>query len=615
MLRLLAFLSVLFPSLIVAQTTANDVVPPFKGKFGYGANMGFFPPHYYDVELANLAHGTPDGKVPGIGITTIRPGLFGFFLEEWGFDIRVDAFKHYKNIGIEDVAVIIGFPGEKTRENAYYCPGQRSELYAGLYEPIWDNGQNGTPVNDNNAYALYMWKMVSTYKDYVRFWEVWNEPDVDTGNGWKEPGMDGNWWENPPGPCETKLKAPIYYYVRTLRISYEIIKRLAPDDYVCVGGLGWPSYLDAIMRYTDNPFDGAVTTQYPKKGGAYFDCMSFHSYPHYDNSLRVWDNSINDFKYFRHSDRATEGLFKLKDKFDKVLDKHGYNGTHYPEKVWICTEFNLPRREFGTNFGSEPAQVNFMIKTLVRAQIENVVQMHVYSLADEKPERHAGTSGFEFMGLFENLEGVLPYAGKAHDVAYAIKTTQALIGNAKYNPSQTARLNLPADVRGAAFTDSLGQTTYVLWAVTTLDRDETATATYAFPSNFNMKYADLKSWSFSHDGLHQLVNAQNVPLTGSPVFITGTRVTNEFPKQPAIKPNPTTSGSAVFEFWMFEDGWAEAFVFNMHGQLVKTVLNHEELIRGPHSRVIDLSDQSAGTYVVSLRTANGTNQSVRLVKH
>lgn len=610
--KFFAFFAVLIPLALSGQSTANDIVPPYKGQFGYGANMGYFPPHYYDIELATLAHGTPDGKVPGYGITSIRPGLFGFFLEEWGYDIRKDAFKYYRDIGIQNVVAIIGFPGEKSRENAYYCPGQRSEMYKGLYEPIWDNGENGTPVNDDNTYALYVWNMVSQYKDDVRFWEVWNEPDVDTGNGWKPAGMDGNWWENAPGPCETKLKAPIYYYVRTLRITYEVVKRLNPDDYVCVGGLGWPSYLDAILRHTDNPFDGTATSLYPKKGGAYFDCMSFHSYPHIDNSLREWSNDINDFKYFRHSDRAVDGVFNLKNKFNNVLKKHGY-GDAYPEKVWICSEFNVPRRQFGDYMGSDAGQVNFMIKTLVKAQMENVVQMHVYSLADEKPERHA-TNEFSFMGLFKNLEGVLPYAGEANAVAWAIKTTQQLLGNSTYNPTQTARLNLPPNIRGGVFTDNLGQHTFVLWAVTDQDRDETATAEYHIPDNFNLKYVDLKSWQYSHDGLHQLVNAKQVPLTGSPVFITGTRVTNEFPKQPSIKPNPAPNGVAVLEFWMFEEGWAEVDVFNMHGQRIKTVVAREQLISGPHSRIVDLSNYANGTYVVNLRT-QGSNQSVRMVKY
>jgi hypothetical protein len=606
----------ILPIAVFAQApsySADEVVPPFKGRFGYGANMGYFPPHYYDKELATIAHGTPDGKVKGFGVTTIRPGLFDHFLDYWGFEIRKDAFQYYKEIGLEDIVVIIGFPSERNRENAFYCPGERSEHFKGLYEPIWDNGENGTPVNDANAYAVYVWNMVNVYKDYVKFWEVWNEPDVDNGNAWKEPGTPGNWWEYPYQPCETKLKAPPYYYVRTLRITYEIVKKLDPEDYVCVGGLGWPSYLDAICRYTDNPFDGTVTAQYPRMGGAYFDCMSFHSYPHIDNSLREWDNSLRGFRYSRHSDRAVEGIWKLKDKFDKVLKNYGYDGVHSPEKVWICTEFNTPRKQYGDYLGSDESQVNFMIKALVTAQMEGLAQMHIYSLADEKPEAQA-TNEFAYMGMFKNLEGVMPYQNEPTSMAWAYKTTSDLLNGSKYDPVRTQRLNLPSHIKGAAFRDSLGRHTYVLWAVTALDRDEKAEALYSFPQDFGFEFVEVKNWQYSDNKLHQLVNAQQIPLTGSPVFVTPTRLTNNYPKRPKLTPNPTFNGGTVLEFWMFEEGPVTVDLFDMAGRHIQTIMQGEKFIKGPHSRLLDVSNLPYGVYAIWMRTAY-SSETVRLVYH
>ena len=58
----------------------------------------------------------------------------------------------------------------------------------------------------------------------------------------------------------------------------------------------------------------------------------------------------------------------------------------------------------------------------------------------------------------------------------------------------------------------------------------------------------------------------------------------------------------------------EVDVFNMHGQRIKTVVAREQLISGPHSRIVDLSNYANGTYVVNLRT-QGSNQSVRMVKY
>jgi hypothetical protein len=614
--KFIALLALIFPLTAYAQPTftANNFVPEFKGNFGYGTNLGISPPYYMDKELAALVHGTPDGSIPGVGITTIRPGLFEYFLDYWGTDIRIDAFRYYQEIGIKDVCVIIGHPGENNRDQANYCPGSPSEAFKGMYEPIWDNGENGTPVNDNNKYALYVWKTVNAYKDYVTFWEVYNEPDIDlSGNAWAPPGYPGNWWDNAPQPCETKMKAPIYFYVRLLRISYEVIKTVAPEDYVAVGGLGNASYLDAIMRHTDNPFDGTVNGEYPLLGGAYFDCMSFHSYPHIDNSMRWWDNSIGGFAYNRQSDGAVDGLWRLKHKFEDVLTSYGYNGTNHPKKTWICTEFNIPRKEYQDYIGSEAAQVNFMIKALVTAQQEGMAQMHTYCLADEKKESQADNE-FAFMGLFKNLNDVQPPHAEANSLAWAMKTTSDQLRDKKYDRVRTEQLQLPSNVRGAAFKDpSNGKFTYVLWAVTTKDKDENAEADYAFPATLNVKNLDQKFWHYSQTGTHITANANQLKLTGSPVFLTETGALPKKPKQPVVAPNPNRGGIGVYSFYMFEDAPATIQIYDAQSHLVETLAEEEEFIEGPHEIPFDLSKNPAGMYYVRIATPE-SNITVPLVK-
>lgn len=612
----LFFLLVWAPQLSCTQPsfTANDVVPPLPGDFDYGSNMGYFPPHFYDMELAALAHGVPGVAGSGVGVTSIRPGLFEFFLDFWGYDIRKEHFQFYDSIGLRNTVVITGFPSERNRDSAFYCPDQRTQMFKDMYKPIWDNGENGTPVNDANPYALYLWKMATTYKGLVKIYEVWNEPDIDTGNGWLKPGQPGNWWEQPPQPCETILKAPPYFYIRALRISYEVIKSVDPNAFVAVGGLGWPSFLDVICRYTDNPFDGTIDAdRYPLTGGAYFDCMSFHSYPHINNSLREWSNELNNFRNFRHSDAAMEGIWTHRNAFKAVLDHYGYNNTQFPEKLWICTEFNIPRREFGEYIGSEDAQVNFLIKTLVTAQMEGVAQMHIYSLADEKPEATADNE-YAFMGLFKNLENVNVGQAKPNSIAFALKTTHDLLANTRYSASRTAELNLPDNVRGAAFKNGFGQYIYVLWAKTTLDRDETAEASYIFPTELGLRYMEAKPWHFSQSGARYLVNARQVALTGSPIFLTETQITNQFPKQLKVLPNPAKGGVGVVQFWMFEEAAATLEVFDIKGRLLKKIIDNEVLLDGPHANIIDLGAFPNGTYVVRLETPE-SNTTVRFVKY
>ena len=65
-------------------------------------------------------------------------------------------------------------------------------LFQNMYTPVWDGGANGTPVNDNNYFALYVYKTVMQYKQYTKFWEIINEPDFDGGAfGWRLPGDRG----------------------------------------------------------------------------------------------------------------------------------------------------------------------------------------------------------------------------------------------------------------------------------------------------------------------------------------------------------------------------------------------------------------------------------------
>lgn len=590
------------------QLTAQEVVPPWLSPFGYGSNMGVFAPHYYDKEIAGLLRGTPDGATPGVGVNTLRPGLFEYFLDYFGYDIRLEHFNYYKTIGVQDPVAIIGFPSEAHRDPTQYCPGQRSELFKNLYEPIWDHGENGTPVNENNPYALYCWKMGNKYNGLIRIWEVWNEPDAvfSFTSAWKEPGMAGNWWENAPDPCEYTLRAPIYHYIRMLRISYEVLKAVNPRCRVAPGGLGWPSFLDLLCRFSDNPEGGGISDQYPRTGAAYFDCMSFHSYPHIDNSMRVWDNSIGGFRYFRHSDAAVDGLWRLRDKFKTVLNKYGYNGTKYPEKLWINTEYGLPRKEFGDYIGSNEAQCNFVIKTLVTAQINGMAQMHYYTTADEAPEGQSN-SEFAYMGFFKNLNNAVPYQGERNPVAYAHKTTYDLLAGKTFDATRTERLNLPPSVRGAAFRDEKGRYTYVLWAVTSQDKSEVASATYAFPSFLGYTVLEQRPWNFSQTKFQQVVTANQIHLGGSPVFLTPPAGTHPLLKEmhrasAQVFPNPLLHGQATLSFEMAEEGAATAQVFDSNGRLVQTLLDHVTFAPGTQQYPLDLSGLPDGAYFVRFTT-------------
>lgn len=595
--------------------TANDTIAPFEGKFRYGANMGAYF-YWRDEQLADIAAGNPELGVEGVGVDALRPLLSENFLHFWGYDIRIDAFKHYDKLGIKDNVVFVGYPSEEHRDLTNYCPSGPSELFSNMYEPIWDNGENGTPVNDENHYALYLWKMVSMYHEYVKYWEIWNEPDFDfVGKSSLQPGEEGNWWENDPDPCHYALRAPAQHYIRLLRISYEVIKSIAPEDYIALGGIGYPSFLDVLLRNTDNPDGGKVTNAFPLTGGAYFDVVSYHSYPHIDNSLRAWSNEVNGFVYFRHSDQSVDGMLARRAQMKGVLDKYGYDGSTYPKKRWIITESNIPRVEVDEFLGSDAAQRNYNIKALVACQQNEIDQYHIYQMGDIKVLGQF--SEFHSMGLFYPLDSVPHYEHRTHDVGYAYKTTSDLLNGKIYDPWQTEFMNLPDNIRGGAFRDDTGDFTYVLWAVTSEDRTEEAYATYTFPPSFNLKTLHVREWNYSIHGITKQVDASNIELSGSPLFFTNSL--SDIPTEPIrtikLTTNPNPFKNVLNIGLDLPDPMVSSMsMFDTNGQTVSHFFTKEKLAKGHHFIVLDGSTLPAGVYILHFESVNGRRTTKAIVK-
>ncbi len=520
-------LLLIFSHLAQAQTpsfTANDIVPENEDYFRYGVNPGYYPNWgNHDTIIANIAAGNPIIGVEGAGVTAFRPTLPEWFVNGFGYGIRLYAFEHYEQLGMSNHTVFVQGPVEEHRDMTEYCMGSPSELFSNSYLDIWDGGANGTPINDANHYAVYMYNVVNTYKDYVRYWEIWNEPDLTSSlNSTADPSMPGSWWSTDPDPCDIAIKAPIQHYIRLLRISYEVIKALDPDAYVTTGGIGYPSFLHAILRNTDNPVDGSISPDYPLKGGAYFDVLSYHVYPHIDGCYRIgWNNDIGDFDYQRHSDAGAECLITNKMEFQEVLDEFGYDGTTYPEKRWIITETNVPRRgvTFGAeNYGNDEIQRNWVIKAFVEAQANNIDQVHLFRLG-ETEDAATATYEFSLMGLYKNLNASTPYNQEYTDEGIALRTLSETLSGMRYDPIQTAALNLPTSIKGGAFINENGDYKYVLWAVITTDQSEQASASYSFPTSFSITSLTTFNWSSSIDGISTSVNPQNIQLSGEPLFL------------------------------------------------------------------------------------------------
>ncbi len=607
--------------------SANDFghVPAYNRQFLYGTNMGYFGPSWDDKSLANIAAGNPSLNVAGAGVKSIRVSLPEQFLESWGYDVRLSEFNHYGSLGIFDNVVMLGEPSSAHRNDKYPgCPDE-SGLFKNMYAAIWDGGANGTPVNDTNYFALYVYKTVTRYKNQTKFWEIINEPDIDYGGrGWMPPGMAGNWWENNPDPCELgNLKAPVFHYIRTLRIAYEVIKSIDSNALVAPGGLGYPSFLDAILRNTDNPVDGSVSATYPLKGGAYFDVLSYHVYPAY--SLKTWSNEIGAMVYRRHSDAAVAEYIKLKNDMTQVLTNYGYNNTSYPIKYVICTESNISRVSFINGgvalIGSDMAQKNYLMKTLIQSQKVGVSQFYSFVLGDSRNENDA-TNEYEVMGLYKNLIGIGPllngnnYSTQYTNSGIGFKTTSQLLRSKTYDGTRTSQMNLPAGIEGGAFKDASNNYAYALWAKTSVDQSEVATASYSFPAVMNMPAQLTKfEWDYSVTGVNTSIASSNIALTSTPIFLfenftlVDLRDDSSRRNPPTAKdfqvrvtPNPAST-IALLQFTLLSPAKVHINIFDGNGRPILNVINNQRFTTGSHKiPLTGISKLSSGVYYVQLET-------------
>jgi hypothetical protein len=556
-LRTLGILLLGIPFSLSAQKpsfTANDIVNSNAGTFAYGANQGYYVGYNNNVTNDNLF---ADLLVKA-GCKTSRPKLYEAFIQQYGINIRIKSFKYYVDtLKMQELTLFLDADDITTytahqATDSVTCNGTKykSKLYKNLYLPIWDDSVGGkTPINEQNYYAAYVYNIVKTYGPYVRYYEVWNEPDfTSSSNAFLASGAAGNWLDNNPPPCDlTNLYAPLTSYVRLLRITYEVVKALSPTSYVATGGIGYPNFLDAVLRNTDNPNGGAVSADYPLTGGAYFDVLSFHSYPQF--TLNAWNNTLGKMDYFRYSDYAIQKFVGLKSSFTTVLSKYGYGGK-FPAKRWIVTETNIPRKRYtdmaNPYIGSDTAQRNYVLKAYVYAQKNNVQQMYIYCLGDSNDESASVSSstGNDLMGLYYNLKKATPATATLTPTGVAVKTMTSLLYGYAYDSVKTKSLNFTLNKTsdGAAFTK--GTTTYyVLWAKTTRDLSEAASATFTLPSNL-ASGGIVYNWDYSSTNTTTSVTGSTIALTGSPILLKTTLVTGvekeeELQNGLTIYPNPS----------------------------------------------------------------------------
>ena len=255
------------------------------------------------------------------------------------------------------------------------------------------------------------------------------------------------------------------------------------------------------------------------KGGAYFDVMSYHAYPHIDGSLREWQNFPPGWDYERTSDNALRGVFDQRDRFKGVLDKYGYDGKTYPKKHWIITEVNIPRKQVKDFIGSDEAQRNFLIKLAAESKKEDIKQLHLYNLAEGTRIHPTADDEFAFMGIYETLNDTPLYKHKKTQGGIAYETACLLMKNTVFDKDETDRLPKQEGVRAYAFRDDKNDPIYVLWAECKEDQSEEAKANYPILDQWRKDGMEIHYWDHAVSKKSEDFYRQELRLSGTPIFL------------------------------------------------------------------------------------------------
>jgi len=417
--------------------------------FSHGINTGYNPP-FTDVDTSHLADLA--------GSDAVRVKLPESFLVQWGYPIAVPTMQARAADGMSNHASWLCGP---TQAHSTAPSGGNLEYYipSNLYEPIFDASGN---VNAQNYWATYAFQAITTYAPYIKVFSVWNEPD------WvSDYSITQKWPAAAPAAADLpRLNGSIFDYARMLRIAKTVAAKVSPDIRISTGGLGYPSFLAALAKYTDNPNGGAVSPDYPAAGISYVDVLDLHYYPLYTPG---------------NSDAAANGLIAHRDSFAKVLSDAGL-----PARPVIYTETGAPHVKVGTNPGSPEYARDYYLKAMLEAQAAEISAVHWFILSDGSD---TSSDPYQSMGLYSNLSSAQTQSAAIKtDTGVASTTLGTLTKGLTYDRAK--QISAPSGV--AAVTLSNGtKRTVVAWATSsTANEDGAGSLTLPFAATEMM-------WDFS----------------------------------------------------------------------------------------------------------------------
>ena len=251
-------------------------------------------------------------------------------------------------------------------------------------------------------FAFDLVKRYSAPPYNVKYWEMWNEPDVK--------GFLGDWGD----PTDTQYYGG-YYYGKMLKVVYSRIKAADPQAQVLVGGL----LLDCDPN--DPPSGRTCTEAKFLKGilesgaGPYFDGVSFHAYDFYTGKGTYYNPNW-------HSAWNTTGPVSIaKANYLKgLLASYGYN-----QKYLVHTETAVFK---GPNVLNPPCQETdpVVLANIEVTKVYYVVQSYTVALAQ------GWKANVWYTGLGVRCSGLLKPDLSPYPAYYAYQFTRQKLGSAVF---------------------------------------------------------------------------------------------------------------------------------------------------------------------------------------
>ena len=182
-----------------------------------------------------------------------------------------------------------------------------------LYTPDWAQavpGHSCGAIREDrlDAFAEFLQAAVQRYREPpfgIRYWELFNEPDVDPALVGPDSGF-GCWGD------ETDEFYGGRTFGRMLQAAYPAIKAADPQAVLILGGLLLDDAESLPGQFLRGVLEGG--------GGAYFDVLAFHGYTFYDPEFYDWDR----LPVTKWVDRG--GIVAGKAAFlRQVLSEYGYD--------------------------------------------------------------------------------------------------------------------------------------------------------------------------------------------------------------------------------------------------------------------------------------------------